>query len=48
VWRNPYRKGFFDRLFHWDWKKDKIYKGKVTNDNDKIKITDTRFIANDK
>jgi len=44
VWRNPKRKGFFDRLIHWDWKKDKIYKGKVDNENKKIQITETRFI----
>ncbi|GHT65700.1 hypothetical protein AGMMS50239_26000 [Bacteroidia bacterium] len=44
IWRNPRRKNFFDRLFHWDFKKDVIYKAKVEHDNEQIKINDIKVI----
>ena len=42
-WRN-HRKNWFDRLFHWDWKKDLIFRYEIENSNDLIKIEDTRII----
>ena len=42
-WRN-HRKNFFDRLFHWDWKKDLIFRYEIQNSNDLIKVEDTRII----
>jgi len=44
--RKEYRnkKNFFQRLFTWDWKKDKVSRYNIVNSNDLIKITDTRII----
>lgn len=42
-WRNE-RKNWFDRLFHWDWKKDLIFRYEITNSNPLIEIQDTRII----
>lgn len=39
-----FRKNWFDRLFHWDWKKDMIFRYEIKNSNDLIKIEDTRII----
>lgn len=43
VYRNQY-KNFFQRLIHFDFKKDKINKYQIVNSNDLIKVTDTRVI----
>lgn len=42
-WRN-YRRNWFDRLFHWDWKKDAISRYDIVNSNPIIEVTDTRVI----
>lgn len=38
------RKHFFDRLIHFDFKKDKIERYQIVNSNDLIKTIDTRVI----
>lgn len=38
------RKNWFDRLFHWDWKKDIINRYEIANSNPSIKIESTRII----
>lgn len=43
VYRNQY-KNFFQRLIHFDFKKDKINKYQIVNSNDLIKVIDTRVI----
>ena len=43
VWRNQY-KNFFQRLIHFDFKKDKISKYQIINSNNLIKVLDTRII----
>lgn len=43
VWRNQY-KNFFQRLIHFDFKKDKISKYQIVNSNNLIKVLDTRII----
>ena len=43
VYRNQY-KNFFQRLVHFDFKKDKINKYQIVNSNDLIKVIDTRVI----
>ena len=43
VYRNQY-KNFFQRLIHFDFKKDKINKYQIVNSNDLIKVLDTRVI----
>ena len=43
VYRNQY-KNFFQRLIHFDFKKDKINKYQIVNSNDLINVTDTRVI----
>lgn len=43
VYRNQY-KNFFQRLIHFDFKKDKINKYQIINSNDLIKVIDTRVI----
>lgn len=43
VYRNQY-KNFFQRLIHFDFKKDKINKYQIMNSNDLIKVIDTRVI----
>lgn len=43
VYRNKY-KNWFQRLIHFDFKKDKINKYQIVNSNDLIKILDTRVI----
>lgn len=43
VWRNKY-KNWFQRLIHFDFKKDRIEKYNILNSNDLIKVTDTRII----
>ena len=43
VYRNQY-KNFFQRLIHFDFKKDRINKYQIVNSNDLIKVTDTRVI----
>lgn len=43
VYRNQY-KNFFQRLIHFDFKKDKINKYRIVNSNDLIKVIDTRVI----
>lgn len=42
-WRNN-RKNWFDRLFHWDWKKDAIFRYEIENSNPLIEVEDTRII----
>ena len=43
VYRNQY-KNFFQRLIHFDFKKDRINKYQIVNSNDLINVTDTRVI----
>lgn len=43
VYRNKY-KNFFQRLIHFDFKKDRINKYQIVNSNDLIKVIDTRVI----
>ena len=43
VYRNQY-KNFFQRLIHFDFKKDKINRYQIINSNDLIKVIDTRVI----
>ena len=43
VYRNQY-KNFFQRLIHFDFKKDRINKYQIVNSNDLIKVIDTRVI----
>lgn len=43
VYRNQY-KNFFQRLIHFDFKKDKINRYQIVNSNDLINVTDTRVI----
>lgn len=43
VYRKQY-KNFFQRLIHFDFKKDKINRYQIVNSNDLINITDTRVI----
>ena len=43
VYRNKY-KNFFQRLIHFDFKKDKVNRYQIINSNDLIKVTDTRVI----
>ena len=43
VYRNQY-KNFFQRLIHFDFKKDKINKYQIVNSNDLIKVIDTRVM----
>ena len=43
VYRNQY-KNFFQRLIHFDFKKDKVNKYQIVNSNDLIKVIDTRVI----
>lgn len=43
VYRKQY-KNFFQRLIHFDFKKDKINKYQIINSNDLIKVIDTRVI----
>ena len=43
VYRNQY-KNIFQRLIHFDFKKDKINKYQIVNSNDLIKVIDTRII----
>lgn len=43
VWRNAY-KNFFQRLIHFDFKKDKVENYKIINSNDLIRVLDTRVI----
>lgn len=43
VYRNKY-KNFFQRLIHFDFKKDKIEKYQIVNSNDLMKVIDTRVI----
>ena len=43
VYRNQY-KNFFQRLVHFDFKKDRINKYQIVNSNDLIKVIDTRVI----
>ena len=38
------RKNFFDRLIHFDFKKDKINRYQILNTNDLIQVTDTRIV----
>lgn len=42
-WRNKY-KNFFQRLFHFDFKKDRVSRYKIQNTNDLIRVTNTRII----
>lgn len=42
-YRNRY-KNFFQRMFHFDFKKDKIQRYNIFNTNDLIQITNTRII----
>lgn len=42
-YRNQY-KNWFQRLIHFDWKKDDISNYTIHNSNDLIKVTDTRVI----
>lgn len=45
--RKEYRhpdKNFFQRLFTWDWKKDRIERYEIVNSNPLIQVTDTRII----
>ena len=44
VYRNQY-KNFFQRLIHFDFKKDKINRYQIVNSNDLINVTDTRVIS---
>ena len=43
VYRNQY-KNFFQRLIHFDFKKDKVNRYQIINSNDLIKVIDTRVI----
>lgn len=43
VWRNKY-KNWFQRLIHFDFKKDEIEEYVINNSNDLIKVSDTRII----
>ena len=43
VYRNKY-KNFFQRLIHFDFKKDKVNRYQIINSNDLIKVIDTRVI----
>lgn len=43
VYRRQY-KNFFQRLIHFDFKKDKINRYQIVNSNDLINVTDTRVI----
>lgn len=43
VYRKQY-KNFFQRLIHFDFKKDKINRYQIVNSNDLINVTDTRVI----
>ena len=43
IWRNNYR-NWFQRLIHFDFKKDKINKYQIINSNDLIQVLDTRVI----
>lgn len=43
VWRNK-RKNFFQRLIHFDFKKDRIQKYQIINSNTAFKTLDTRVI----
>ena len=43
VYRNQY-KNFFQRLIHFDFKKDKVNRYQIVNSNDLIKVIDTRVI----
>ena len=43
VYRNQY-KNFFQRLIHFDFKKDKVNRYQIVNSNDLINVTDTRVI----
>lgn len=43
VYRNKY-KNFFQRLIHFDFKKDKVEDYKIVNSNDLIRVLDTRII----
>lgn len=43
VYKNQY-KNFFQRLIHFDFKKDKINRYQIVNSNDLIKVIDTRVI----
>jgi len=45
IYRNK-RKNFFDRLFHFDFKKDLIFKAKAENINKKINLDDVVVIKN--
>lgn len=38
------RKNFFDRLIHFDFKRDKINRYQILNTNDLIQVTDTRIV----
>lgn len=42
-YRNQY-KNWFQRLIHFDWKKDKIKNYTIHNSNDLIKVTNTRVV----
>lgn len=43
IYRNKY-KNWFQRLIHFDFKKDKVQNYKVINSNDLIRVIDTRII----
>lgn len=42
-YRNQY-KNWFQRLIHFDWKKDKVKNYTIHNSNDLIKVTNTRIV----
>ena len=42
-YRNQY-KNWFQRLIHFDWKKDKVKNYTIYNSNDLIKVTNTRIV----
>ena len=44
VYRNRY-KNWFQRLIHFDFKKDKIQKYQIINSNDLLKVIDTRVVS---
>lgn len=39
-----YRKNWLSRLFHWDWKKDMVFRYEIKNSNPLIEVTDIRVI----
>ena len=42
-YRNKYKNGF-QRFLHFDWKKDRVRKYQIQNNNSLIKVTDTRVV----